>query len=54
MSFHDKRFAFTRRTCLAAAKTIIHEVKEVASNEVPSIWSFQAFSVAAAVSILIL
>lgn len=51
MSFHDKRFAFTRRTCLAAAKTIINEVKEETSSETPILWSMQAFSVAAAVSI---
>ena len=49
MSFHDKRFSFTRKTCLAAAKTIINEVKEV-PEESPILWTMQAFSVAAAVS----
>src|SRR3978361_977596 len=48
MSFHDKRFSFTRKTCLAAAKTIINEVKEV-PEESPILWTMQAFSVAAAV-----
>lgn len=50
MSFHDKRFAFTRRTCLAAAKTIINEMKDDAEVEFPNFWTTQAFSVAAAVS----
>lgn len=49
MSFHDKRFAFTRRTCLAAAKTIIHEVKSEILNDTPIFWTLQAFSVAAAI-----
>lgn len=51
MSFHDKRFSFTRKTCLAAAKTIINEVKEV-PEESPILWTMQAFSVAAAVSVV--
>ena len=38
MSFNDNRFTFTRRTCLAAAKTIINEMKEVAGTELPNIW----------------
>lgn len=38
MSFHDQRFAFTRRTCLAAAKTIINEMKEDAETDFPNIW----------------
>lgn len=50
MSFHDPRFAFTRKTCLAAAKTIINEAKQEPPNESPILWTMQAFSVAAAVS----
>ncbi|TVY19089.1 putative transcription factor lepB [Lachnellula arida] len=49
MSFHDKRYAFTRRTCLSAAKTIINEVKQDLPDESPIIWTTQAFSVAAAI-----
>ena len=49
MSFHDPRFAFTRKTCLAAAKTIINEVKQPLPDESPILWVMQAFSVAAAV-----
>jgi hypothetical protein len=50
MSFHDKQFAFTCRTCLAAAKTIINEVKEEFSDNSPILWTMQAFSVAAGVN----
>ncbi|PVH71544.1 hypothetical protein DL98DRAFT_503508, partial [Cadophora sp. DSE1049] len=49
MSFHDKKFAFTRRTCLAAAKTIINELKQDLPEESPILWTTQAFSVAAAI-----
>jgi hypothetical protein len=36
--------------CLAAAKTIINEMKQDLSEESPVLWTTQAFSVAAAVS----
>jgi hypothetical protein len=36
--------------CLAAAKTIINEMKQEFSEESPILWTTQAFSVAAAVS----
>ncbi|KAH7393562.1 hypothetical protein BKA64DRAFT_90903 [Cadophora sp. MPI-SDFR-AT-0126] len=49
MSFHDKKFAFTRRTCLAAAKTIINELKQDLPEQSPTLWTTQAFSVAAAI-----
>ncbi|KAG4436127.1 hypothetical protein IFR05_008406 [Cadophora sp. M221] len=49
MSFHDKKFAFTRKTCLAAAKTIINELKQDLPDESPILWTTQAFSVAAAI-----
>lgn len=49
MSFHDKRFDFTRRTCLAAAKTIINEMKQDDSDKNPIFWTIQAFSVAAGI-----
>ncbi|KAF4626316.1 hypothetical protein G7Y89_g11846 [Cudoniella acicularis] len=49
MSFHDERYSFTRRTCLAAAKTIINEVKQDLPDESPILWTMQAFSVAAAI-----
>jgi hypothetical protein len=37
--------------CLAAAKTIINEVKQVLPEKSPVLWTMQAFTVAAAVSI---
>ncbi|KAL3422669.1 C6 zinc finger domain-containing protein [Phlyctema vagabunda] len=49
MSFHDQRFAFTRKTCLAAAKTIIYEVKQEMAEDGPIFWTMQAFTVAAAI-----
>jgi hypothetical protein len=36
--------------CLAAAKTIINEIKQDLPEESPIVWTTQAFSVAAAVS----
>jgi hypothetical protein len=50
MSLFDNMYEFTRETCLAAAKTIIYEVKKEMPTESPNIWIFQSFSVAAAVS----
>jgi len=52
MSFRDSRFAFTRKTCLAAAKTIINEVNQDYPAESPVLWTMQAFSVAAGVGSL--
>jgi hypothetical protein len=52
ISLFDNRFEFTRRTCLAAAKTIINEVKQDMPAGSPNLWVFQSFSVAAAVSTL--
>lgn len=38
MSFRDKRYSFTRKTCLAAAKTIINEMKQDIQDESPILW----------------
>lgn len=54
LSFSDKSFEFTRKTCIAAAKTILKEFKQDQSEDVPLLWTMQAFSVAAAVSNLTL
>lgn len=48
-SFTNDTFAFTRRTCLAASKTIIKEYKFVATENGPVLWIHQAFAVAAAI-----
>jgi hypothetical protein len=48
-SFTNTTFAFTRRTCLAAAKTILREAFMAGDGEGPVLWIEQAFSVAAAI-----
>lgn len=50
-SFTNPAFAFTRRTCLAASKTIVKEYKCVVEEqgESPVLWIHQAFSVAASI-----
>jgi hypothetical protein len=48
-SFNNPAFGFTRRTCIAAAKTIVKEYKAVVQEDGPVLWIHQAFSVAAAI-----
>ncbi|KAL4891834.1 hypothetical protein BDV59DRAFT_59192 [Aspergillus ambiguus] len=48
-SFTNPVFARTRRTCVAAARTIIKEQKEVIHDGSPVLWIHQAFSVAASI-----
>jgi hypothetical protein len=50
LSFVNPMFEFTRRTCVAASRTIIKEQKEATRNGGPMIWIHQAFSVTASVS----
>jgi hypothetical protein len=52
-SFTNPAFAFTRRTCLAASKTIIKEYKCVIEEEGPILWIHQAFAVAASITLLL-
>lgn len=52
-SFTNPAFAFTRRTCLAASKTIIKEYKCVVEEDGPVLWIHQAFSVAASIILLL-
>jgi hypothetical protein len=52
-SFSNPAFAFTRRTCLAASKTIIKEYKSVVIEDGPVLWIHQAFSVAAAIILIL-
>jgi len=53
MSFTNPAFAFTRRTCIAASKTILKEYIALDSDSEPSptFWTYQAFSVAACIII---
>ncbi|KAJ5133320.1 hypothetical protein N7526_004685 [Penicillium atrosanguineum] len=48
-SFTNLAFAFTRKTCIAAAKTIIREQKQVIKEDGPVLWIYHAFSVAASI-----
>jgi hypothetical protein len=50
-SFTNPAFTFTRRTCIAAAKTIIREQKQLVREDGPVLWIYHAFSVAASVSV---
>ena len=52
-SFTNPAFAFTRQTCLAASKTIITEYHFVSEEEGPVLWIHQAFSVAAAIILML-
>ncbi|KAF2681595.1 hypothetical protein K458DRAFT_76464 [Lentithecium fluviatile CBS 122367] len=49
LSFTNTAFSFTRRTCLAASKTILKEAFAVSEPEAPVLWIEQAFAVAAAI-----
>jgi Fungal Zn(2)-Cys(6) binuclear cluster domain len=50
-SFTNHAFAFTRRTCIAAAKTILKEAKQAYDEEGPLLWIDQAFMVAAGITL---
>ncbi|KAF1969459.1 hypothetical protein BU23DRAFT_539585 [Bimuria novae-zelandiae CBS 107.79] len=52
-SFVNPAFSFTRRTCLAASKTIIKEYKAVLEEDSPILWIYQAFAIAAAIILLL-
>ncbi|KAL4778605.1 hypothetical protein BJX76DRAFT_362573 [Aspergillus varians] len=48
-SFTNPAFSFTRKTCIAASKTIIRECKQVAHEDGPVLWIYHAFAVAASI-----
>lgn len=50
-SFTNPVFAFTRRCCLAASRTIINESKHVAREQGPILWIYHAFVVAASITV---
>ncbi|KAJ5634309.1 hypothetical protein N7528_002151 [Penicillium herquei] len=54
LSFTNPLFEFTRKTCVAASRTIIKEQKEAARDGGPVLWIHQAFSVTASDGIEIL
>jgi hypothetical protein len=49
LSFTNSAFSFTRRTCLAASKTIMKEAMSAVDENGPVLWIEQGFSVAAAI-----
>lgn len=49
LSFTNTAFSFTRRTCVAAAKTILKEALSAKDHDGPIIWIEQAFSIAAGI-----
>lgn len=50
-SFTEPAFDFTRRTCMAAAKTILKEALQAYDDEGPLLWIDQAFMVAAGITL---
>ena len=48
-SFTNPAFSVTRKTCIAASKTIIRAQKQAAMEDGPELWIYHAFSVAAGV-----
>lgn len=51
LSFTNPAFAFTRKTCIAASKTILKEAPRLASDDGPVLWIFHAFTVAAGITL---
>lgn len=49
LSFTNTAFSFTRRTCLAASKTILKEAFAATDQDAPALWIDQAFAVAAGI-----
>ncbi|KAF2108580.1 hypothetical protein BDV96DRAFT_262457 [Lophiotrema nucula] len=49
LSFTNSAFSFTRRTCIAASKTILREAFAANDDTGPVLWIEQAFSVAAGI-----
>lgn len=50
LSFVNPMFEFTRKTCVAASRTIIKEQKEATRDGGPTLWIHQAFGVTASVN----
>lgn len=49
LSFTNSAFVFTRRTCVAASKTILKEARAARDDNGPVLWIDQAFVVAAGI-----
>ncbi|PKY04719.1 hypothetical protein P168DRAFT_289592 [Aspergillus campestris IBT 28561] len=48
-SFHSQAYAHTRRTCVAAARTILREHETIVKEDETSIWTHTAFCITAAI-----
>lgn len=48
-SFHDPTYAHSRRTCVAAAMTILREHETIVNEDDLSIWTHTAFAITAAI-----
>ena len=51
MSFTNNAFIFSRRTCIAASRTILKEFRQAAHEDGPILWIYHAFSVAASITL---
>ncbi|PVH99877.1 hypothetical protein DM02DRAFT_710092 [Periconia macrospinosa] len=49
LSFTNSAFVFTRRTCIAASKTILRDALAPLEDDAPVLWIDQAFAVAAGI-----
>lgn len=52
-SFREPLYAYTRITCLSAALTILKEYEKIKSSDVTSIWVVPAFTVGAAIVVML-
>ena len=48
-SFHDHAYSFTRRTCAAAATTILHQFNRVKLTDMVKLWTISTFTIGAAI-----
>lgn len=51
ISFTNNAFAFTRRTCIAASKTILKEFQRGTTENGPILWIYHAFAVGAGITL---
>lgn len=48
-AFQSPRYAYTRRTCVAAATTILRQCEALAHSDTVTVWTHTAFSISACV-----
>ncbi|RMZ81526.1 hypothetical protein DV737_g2444, partial [Chaetothyriales sp. CBS 132003] len=52
-SFTDPAFAYSRQTCLDSSKVILREVKQASDEDGLSFWIYQAFMIAAGITLVL-